>query len=101
METFSIAQHRVLGWSCGGEAMTINIEWQDQFGRWHHYLSKQNQADAYRVAQRRAERTAEEEINAPTKRRYARGTWVSSTRRVCGHKISVSIRYPLHEGGKR
>ena len=37
--------------------MTINIEWQDQFGRWHHYQSKQNQADAYRVAQRRAETT--------------------------------------------
>ena len=35
--------------------MTINIEWQDQFGRWHHYQTKQNQADAYRVAQRRAE----------------------------------------------
>ena len=30
--------------------MTINIEYQDQFGRWHHYQSKQNQADAYRVA---------------------------------------------------
>ena len=37
--------------------MTINIEWQDQFGRWHHYQTKQNQADAYRVAQRRAEST--------------------------------------------
>ena len=37
--------------------MTINIEWQDQFGRWHHYQSKQNEADAYRVAQRRAEST--------------------------------------------
>ena len=35
--------------------MTINIEWQDQHGNWHHYQSKQNQADAYRVAQRRAE----------------------------------------------
>ena len=55
METFSIAKYRVLGWSCGGEAMTINIEWQDQFGRWHHYLSKQNQSDAYLVAQSRAE----------------------------------------------
>ena len=32
--------------------MTINIEWQDQNGNWHHYQSKQNQADAYRVAQR-------------------------------------------------
>jgi len=37
--------------------MTINIEWQDQFGRWHHYQTKQNKADAYRVAQRRAEST--------------------------------------------
>jgi len=37
--------------------MTINIEWQDQLGRWHHYQTKQNQADAYRVAQRRAEST--------------------------------------------
>ena len=37
--------------------MTINIEWQDQFGRWHHYQTKQNQADACRVAQRRAEST--------------------------------------------
>jgi hypothetical protein len=37
--------------------MTINIEWQDQFGRWHHYQTKQNQADAYRVAQRDAEST--------------------------------------------
>ena len=37
--------------------MTINIEWQDQFGRWHHYQSKQIQADAFRVAQRRAEST--------------------------------------------
>jgi len=37
--------------------MTIDIEWQDQFGCWHHYQSKQNQADAYRVAQRRAEST--------------------------------------------
>ncbi len=37
--------------------MTINIEYQDQFGRWKHYQTKQNQADAYRVAQRRAETT--------------------------------------------
>ena len=37
--------------------MTINIEWQDQFGCWHHYQTKQNQADAYRVAERRAEST--------------------------------------------
>jgi len=35
----------------------VNIEYQDQFGRWQHYQTKQNQADAYRVAQRRAEST--------------------------------------------
>ena len=38
-------------------SLTINIEWQDQHGNWHHYQTKQNQADAYRVAQRRAEST--------------------------------------------
>jgi len=37
--------------------MTIEIEWQDQSKNWHHYQTKQNQADAYRVAQRRAEST--------------------------------------------
>jgi len=37
--------------------MRIEIEWQDQFGRWHHYQTKQNQADAYRVATRRASST--------------------------------------------
>ena len=37
--------------------MTINIHWQDQHGNWHHYQTKQNQADAYRVAQRRSEST--------------------------------------------
>ena len=37
--------------------MTISIEWQDQHGNWHHYQTKQTQADAYRVAQRRAEST--------------------------------------------
>jgi len=35
----------------------FNIEYPDQHGNWHHYQSKQNQADAYRVAQRRAEST--------------------------------------------
>ena len=35
----------------------INIEWQDQHGNWQHYQRKQNQADAYRVAQRRAAST--------------------------------------------
>jgi len=41
--------------SCGVDPMTINIQRQDQFGHWHHYQSKQNQADAYRVAQHRVE----------------------------------------------
>ena len=57
MEICSTTHQRVWGWSCGVELMTINIEWQDQFGRWHHYQSKQNQADAYRVAQRRTDST--------------------------------------------
>tara|TARA_Y100000289_G_scaffold25321_2_gene24742 strand:- start:340 stop:513 length:174 start_codon:yes stop_codon:yes gene_type:complete len=30
---------------------------QDQFGRWHHLQTKQNEADAYRVASRRAQST--------------------------------------------
>jgi len=47
----------VLDFRCCSEPITINIEWQDQNGNWHHYQSKQNQADAYRVAQRRAEST--------------------------------------------
>jgi len=37
--------------------LSIHIEWQDQFGRWKHYQTKQNQADAYRVASRRASST--------------------------------------------
>jgi hypothetical protein len=37
--------------------MKIGIEWQDQFGHWKHYQTKQNRANAYRVAQRRAETT--------------------------------------------
>jgi len=37
--------------------MTINIEWQDLNANWRHFQTKQNQFDAYRVAQRRAETT--------------------------------------------
>jgi hypothetical protein len=37
--------------------MTINIEWQNQDGKWKHFQTKHNQQDAYRVAQRRAETT--------------------------------------------
>ncbi len=35
----------------------IEIEYQDQFGRWHHYQTKHNEADAYRAAQTRAQAT--------------------------------------------
>ena len=48
---------QILSLSLEEKAMTINIEWQDQHGNWHHYQTKQNQSDAYRVAQRRAEST--------------------------------------------
>ena len=48
---------RVLDSRYGSDLMTINIEWQDQFGRWNHYQSKQNEGDAYRVATRRATST--------------------------------------------
>jgi hypothetical protein len=34
--------------------MKIEIDWQDQFGRWHHYQTKHNERDAFRVAQQRA-----------------------------------------------
>jgi len=37
--------------------MTISIERQDQFGRWHHYQTKQSQADAYQFTERRVEST--------------------------------------------
>jgi hypothetical protein len=37
--------------------MMFKIESQDQHGNWHHYQTKQNEADAYRVAQRHAEVT--------------------------------------------
>ncbi|WP_240307703.1 MULTISPECIES: hypothetical protein [unclassified Synechococcus] len=39
--------------------VTIKIEWQDQHGRWQHLQTKQNQADAYRIAMRRAESSGE------------------------------------------
>lgn len=37
--------------------MKVNIEWQDQFGRWHHYQTKQNEREAYAVASNRARST--------------------------------------------
>lgn len=35
----------------------IEIEWQNQFGGWHHYQTKHNEADAYRTARNRARST--------------------------------------------
>jgi hypothetical protein len=37
--------------------MKINIEYQNQFGRWNHYQTKNNEADAYRTAAARAKST--------------------------------------------
>jgi len=34
--------------------MKVLIQYQDQFGRWHPYQSKHNEADAYRTAKQRA-----------------------------------------------
>jgi len=35
----------------------IEIEYQDQFGRWQHYQTMHNQANAFRTAQNRARST--------------------------------------------
>ena len=35
----------------------IIIQWQDQFGHWHRFQEKHNQADAYRTAAARARST--------------------------------------------
>lgn len=37
--------------------MRVEIEFQDQFHRWHHYQTKHNERDAYRVAKTRANST--------------------------------------------
>jgi hypothetical protein len=35
----------------------FEIEYQDQFGRWQHYQTKHNEADAFRTAKSRAQTT--------------------------------------------
>ena len=40
-----------------GEPMKVHIEYQDQFGSWKHFQTKHNEADAFRVASRRAQST--------------------------------------------
>lgn len=37
--------------------MKIFIEYQDQFSRWRQYTTKNNEADAFRVASRQARST--------------------------------------------
>ena len=37
--------------------MRVEIEFMTQFGKWEHYQTKQNEADAFRVASRRAQST--------------------------------------------
>ena len=37
--------------------MRIEIEVQDQFGRWHHFQTKHNEGDAFRTAKNRAKST--------------------------------------------
>lgn len=37
--------------------MKYKIEWQDQFGKWQNYQTKNNEADSYRTAQSRAKST--------------------------------------------
>ena len=37
--------------------MKIQIEGQNQSGKWNHYQTKYNEADAYRVAKSRANAT--------------------------------------------
>jgi hypothetical protein len=37
--------------------MRINIEYQDQFGKWNHFSSVENQASAYRIASSKASLT--------------------------------------------
>jgi hypothetical protein len=35
----------------------VEIEYQDQFGRWHHFQTKHHEGDAYRTACNRARST--------------------------------------------
>jgi len=39
--------------------MKVHMEWQDQHHRWHHYQTKHNERDAFRVASNRARSTGQ------------------------------------------
>jgi len=43
--------------SAMGEPMKVHIEYQDLWGKWKHLQTKHNEADAFRVASRRAQST--------------------------------------------
>ena len=36
---------------------SVDIQWQDQFGRWQHFQTMHNEANAFRTAQGRARST--------------------------------------------
>ena len=36
---------------------SVDIQWQDQFGRWQHFQTMHNEANAFRTAQSRARST--------------------------------------------
>jgi hypothetical protein len=55
----------------------IHRRWNVQHGDWHHYQTKQNQADAYRVAQRRAESTEQTPITLWMTMRVCWISWIS------------------------
>jgi hypothetical protein len=44
-------QHRV------ASTLKIHIQYQDQFGVWHHYQTMHHQPSAFRAAQKRSEST--------------------------------------------
>ena len=37
--------------------MKVHIQWQNTWGQWRHFQTKQNERDAYRVAANRASST--------------------------------------------
>jgi hypothetical protein len=37
--------------------MKVHIEYQNQFGKWKHYQTKNNEADAYRIAKNKTNQT--------------------------------------------
>ena len=41
----------------GGGHMRVEIEYQDLWGKWKHFQTKHNEADAFRVASRRSQST--------------------------------------------